>query len=450
MKIAVDFSNDFFVSHREGICVYNAFLIQSLLENYPDISIDIFTNEINIPELKIGMETYYNKFKNRISFITPLQQMKKWYKINYIKYFLYCLKQQIYALRAAISKKEKYIMRKNKIKDKKNFLIMGSIKSLFDFAACSEADIVFCDIVNLKTMHYFKCPKVFMLHDLFTITLADLFRESTPNIDEINQNAINNLMQYAAEKAYFVTSGKYIRNENLLKYITNISADKTFIIPFPPMIRKIKAEHLLSEAEFRQKFNIKGTYIPYASQNRHNKNVILLLKALKRLKDKGINISIVTTGDFFILKKCADFIKQNNLKSNIIQIGSISESDLYALYKYASMAVIPTIIEGLGMSGQCLEALSFKTIPVIHAKSLGMKESLESVGLSFETADLNWVDLDDDKTLADKIEDVLSNPQPHIEKQKHIIDAYTLRTWSDVAHDYISIFNKAIKDNYHA
>ena len=79
-----------------------------------------------------------------------------------------------------------------------------------------------------------------------------------------------------------------------------------------------------------------------------------------------------------------------------------------------------------------------------------IKESLESVGLSMETADLNWVNLDDDKGLANKIENILSNPEPHIEKQKHIIEAYTKRTWADVAHDYMDVFEKVIgkgKDN---
>ena len=131
----------------------------------------------------------------------------------------------------------------------------------------------------------------------------------------------------------------------------------------------------------------------------------------------------------------------------IIETGSLSEQDLYALYKYANLTVIPTIIEGPGMPQQTLETLILKNIPIIHSKAWGIKESLESVGLSMETADLNWFDLDDDKTLAQKIEDVLNNPAPHIKKQKHILSAYTKRTWEDTACDYMKVFEKAINEN---
>lgn len=447
MNIAFDFSSKKIVPFREGICVYNAFLFQALLENYPDVSIEIFTNEINVPEIKRGMAAYYSKFEKRIEFVTPQSKPAKWHEISWGKFVGYSLKQLFYSLLLFIEKKEKYGKKKKNLLDKKKALFSIEIKSLSELASESNADVVFSDFVTLNVGNYFKCPKVFMLHDLFTIPLADLFRDSVSNIDEINQNAVENLQQYANEGAYFITSGKYIRDEQLLKYIKNLPMGRTMVIPFPPMIRTFKLDSLMTEKEFRDRFKINGAYIPYASQNRPNKNVILLLKALKRLKDKGIQITVVTTGDFCNIKKCAEFIDKNSLGNYIRQIGTISEDELYALYKYSSMVVVPTIIEGLGMSGQCLEALSFGSIPVVHAKSWGIKESLESVGLSMETADLNWVDLDDDKGLADKIEDVLSNPYPHIEKQKHIIEAYTKRTWADVAHDYMNVFKQAIKEN---
>ena len=448
MKIAYDFSYDYQVSHREGICVFNSFVFQSLLENYSDVSIEIFTNEINIPELKKGMASYFEKFQNRIRFITPQQRMLKWYEISWNKYLFYTLKQNFYSLLSVVlkRKKEKYKQKRGTARDKKKNLLI-KIKSLSDLASESKADVVFGDFVSLKLSHCFKCPKIFMLHDLFTIPLADLFREAMPNIDEINRYAVDNLKQYADEETYFITSGKYIRDEQLLKYVTNLTPDRTTVIPFPPMVRDFKPDQLISEDEFRDKFKINGAYIPYASQNRPNKNVILLLKALKRLKDKGMEISVVTTGDFYNMKKCSDFIKQNGLEKNILQIGTVSEDELYALYKYCTLCAVPTIIEGPGMPQQVLEPLKIGNIPVIAAKSWGIEESLEAVGLSVETADLNWVDLDDDIGLADKIEEVLSNPEPHIEKQKHIIEVYTKRTWADVAHDYRTIFEKAVRED---
>ena len=45
-----------------------------------------------------------------------------------------------------------------------------------------------------------------------------------------------------------------------------------------------------------------------------------------------------------------------------------------------------------------------------------------------------------------KIKEVLSNPQAHIEKQHHILDAYMKRTWKEVAEAYVKIFKQ--KSNF--
>ena len=42
------------------------------------------------------------------------------------------------------------------------------------------------------------------------------------------------------------------------------------------------------------------------------------------------------------------------------------------------------------------------------------------------------------------IEEVLKNPQQHIEKQKNILTAYTQITWEDVANNYINLFKLII------
>lgn len=447
MKIAIDQSfNVAGCFYREGIFVYNCFLAESLLANNKDLHIDIWCIEENVNEFKRVYSSAVEKYQNRIHFITQTIARKRWYQINLFKYVFCTIKQNLYETLYKITKNKHYYNRTNKWKSKKHNLCLFC--SLPELISKSDADVAFVDFVSLTGAHNFRGPKVFMLHDLFTIPLADLFRDLLTNIDELNKNAVDNLKQYADEGTYFVTSGTYIRDEELLKYVSNLSPKKTSVIPFPPMIKKFNANEILSEQEFRKKFHINGAYIPYASQIRPNKNVILLLKALNRLHKKGVKVSVVTTGDFYGLKECADYIHENHLENIVIQTGSLSENDLYALYKYASLAVIPTIIEGLGMSGQCLEALSFGTIPVIHAKSWGIKESLELVGLSMKKADLNWVDLDDDKGLAKKIEEVLKNPKTHIEKQKHIIDAYTKRTWDDVAHDYMNLFKKIINKKH--
>ncbi len=395
MKIAVDLSFGFYVSvYREGITVYNNFLFDSLLKLSPENKIEFWADAVNKEDF---FKCYQNLFDN-------------------------------YPDQTSVIFNEDELAFKQKIKT-------------------SNADIVFLDCVRFEHAHYSSAPKVFMLHDLFTIPLRDLFYQSVPNIDFINTAAVSNLSLYAKNRAFFVINSMYIRDNHLFKYVQNISPDKTNIISYPPMLRTFKTENILSEEEFKSKFNITTPYMPYPSQNRTNKNLIVILRALKRLKEKNIKITLVTTGRIGMVASNLKYVSENDIQDMILETGSLSEQDLYALYKYANLTVVPTIIEGPGMPQQTLETLMLKGIPVIHAKSWGIKESLESVGLAMETADLNWFELDDDEALALKIEEVLNNPTSHIEKQRHILAAYTKRTWEDTARDYMKVFEIAIAEN---
>lgn len=395
MKIAIDYSFSNVMKHsaREGIFKWNIFFLEALFRKFNSLSVEFWCIEANLEEFKSVHQNIIDKYKKRVSFITG-----------------------------------------------------ADIKDLIVKVQSTEADVVFVDFVLLAASHYVQKPTVFMLHDLLTIPLRDLFFEQVPTIDKINEEVLKNLSLYVKNGTNFVTSSSYIRNEHLFKYIKSVDPKKTTVIPFPPMIKTFQVENILSKNDFKSKFKISGAYIPYASQNRPNKNLIVFLRALKRLMDKKIKIQLVTTGTIRHNAQNTKYVNENNLQNMIIETGALSEADLYALYKYADMVVVPTIIEGLGMTGQCLEALKIGNIPVIHSKSWGMKESLESVGLSMKKADLNWFDLEDDETLANKIIDVLENPQSHIEKQKHIIDYYTKCTWDDTACAFMKVFKKAINE----
>ena len=173
--------------------------------------------------------------------------------------------------------------------------------------------------------------------------------------------------------------------------------------------------------------------------NRPNKNVILILKALKIVNDEGINIKLVTTGKMEACNSTAEFIKGNS--DLVVELSDLSMKELFCLYYYSEMVVCPNIIEGLGISAQCLEALSISK-PVIHAKSMGVSESLKNVGLNFDTAKLNWVELDDYIGLANKITYVLNNHEEVVRSQRNVYEAYSKLTWKDVANEYICIFEK--------
>ncbi len=461
MKIAVLYDYPFRVNvKREGIGVFTRFLLNSIMANYSDVEIEFWCYDFNRENVKSSFQDIFEKYPNRVTIFdnfsnwdyvpNALVQLCKYYQLiafNIIDF--------IDRIKFKIKKKDKYIHKRKfvqekikKLKDKNFHRIIGKenyndvlqqtlIKNVKKY---SKANVVFSIFVNLELGRFFNCPKFVQVHDLFTLPLFDLFKDDIENLADENKQVLNNLGEYALKGATFISSSMYVAQNHSLKYIPHITNNQISVIPFPPLIKDFNQSELLNKEDFKAKYNIASVYIVYPSQNRPNKNWIVILKAIKALRDEGMELQFVTTGRIDDVKITKEYVDKNNLRNLICEVGNLSEDELYALYKYADLQISSTIMEGMGISGQALEALKVGNIPVIHAKSLGIEDSLKSVGLNLETADLNWFDIDDDKKLVYLIKDVLSNKQLHINKQKHVLEAYQKRTWDDVAKEYYKLF----------
>lgn len=451
MKLACIF-DDKRISHfkGEGIHTYCSFLFDALLKNDDTFQMELYVYSFNMTNLIEMFGFLSKKYPGRISFIdeTVLTKDKKFYTYKYYKYVLFHNFFKFINMFFKISKCSNMILKyETKMKDGYCYNINKLKKNLKQAINASDADAIYVPFITYELGKEINKPTLIMVHDIFSLPLRNLFFSINPKIDKHNNQIIHNLAQYAAKKSVFISTSSYTVNEHLLKYIPNLKKEQTKVIPFPPLIRKFDKNKIIAKEAFKLKYKIDCKYIAYPSQVRPNKNFIVILKALNELAKEDIKIKLVTTGNFSNLEQTESYIVNNHLQEYVLETGKISEEDLFMLYKYSDMVVVSTIIEGLGISGQCLEALEVGGIPVIHSKAMGVEESLESVGLSFKSADLNWFDLDDYKTLAKKIKDVIDNPKLHIEKQKHIINAYSKTLWEGVSKNYYKIIEEELSKN---
>lgn len=450
MRVSIPYSFDKSIDiRREGIGVYVSLLVKALLDYFPDLEIEVWTYAFNKKNVYSLFKDAFEKYASRIKIYDDGVKCINSYHVMMIfcKYFV--LKRAFYKVLHLITRSRFYKEKLDKLKSKKengDWLPIKYRKNKIQekIKLLSHADVVYNFFVTIDMGLWFDCPKFVQVHDLFTMALKDLFAKHWNQRDlEMHNKIISDLLeQYAGQGAVFVSSSKYIAYEHSLKFIPGIHDNQVAVIPFPPLIKDFDTVDILNKKEFKNKYRIPGKYIAMPSQNRPNKNWGVILRALAELKKQGVCLYFVTTGHVGDIQYDGQLVKDLGIADLIIEVGSLSQKDLYALYKYSDLMVASTVIEGLGISGQALEALKAGSIPIIHAKSLGVAESLDAVGLTMDTADLNWFDLDDYKTLVEKIKDVLSNPESHIEKQKHILAAYLKRTWKEVADNYMKIFNK--------
>jgi glycosyltransferase involved in cell wall biosynthesis len=127
------------------------------------------------------------------------------------------------------------------------------------------------------------------------------------------------------------------------------SKTKLFVLPFAvthPDFSNEKIDDLLI------KYNLPKIYFLVPNQFWVHKNHIIILKAVKNLIEKGIDIKVAFTGknhdfrniDYF--KYLQNYIKDNKLQDNIFLLGFIDRKEQLCLMKNANAVIQPSLFEG--------------------------------------------------------------------------------------------------------
>lgn len=148
----------------------------------------------------------------------------------------------------------------------------------------------------------------------------------------------------------------------------------------------------------KEKYGIKDPYILYVGSIEARKNLLLLIKALKDLKE---NISVVAIGKQTPYMVTIDnYIRENNLHNRVKILNGIPFHELPAFYSMAALFVYPSFFEGFGIP--ILEA-QLAGIPVIAATG----SCLEEVGGPGSL----YTDPKNEHELRSLIESVLKEPK---------------------------------------
>ena len=100
------------------------------------------------------------------------------------------------------------------------------------------------------------------------------------------------------------------------------------------------------------KYGVNGPYYFCANQFWQHKNHLTLFKAIKALKDKGINIKVLFSGNTNDYRNknhfpmLMDFIKENGLEDNIKILGFIDRKEQLCLMQNSEAIIQPSLFEG--------------------------------------------------------------------------------------------------------
>lgn len=124
------------------------------------------------------------------------------------------------------------------------------------------------------------------------------------------------------------------------------------------------------ENAIRRKYDIQFPYILNVGSIEERKNLLLLIKAIKEIKE---DIHVIAIGKRTPYTHLVEkYIQENNLESRVRILNNVPFNELPAFYQMASLFVYPSHFEGFGIP--ILEALH-SNIPVIAATGSCLEEA---------------------------------------------------------------------------
>jgi glycosyltransferase involved in cell wall biosynthesis len=154
-------------------------------------------------------------------------------------------------------------------------------------------------------------------------------------------------------------------------------------------------QNSVQESAVKEKYNLPNRFILSVGTIEERKNLLLTVKALKKVDD----IKLVVVGkETKYTEQVKAYLTANNLSLRVMFLKDVTFAELPAIYQLASVFVYPSRYEGFGIP--VLEALNSGT-PVIATTGSCLEEAGGANSL--------YVNPDDDTSLAEKLNQVLSD-----------------------------------------
>lgn len=191
----------------------------------------------------------------------------------------------------------------------------------------------------------------------------------------------------------------------------------------------------ISYMTIRNKYSIPDKpYILSVGTVQPRKNYQRLIKAVKHLQQRGYDMALVIVGGKgWLDNPIYQAIIDENMQDSVIFTGFADDTDLPALYKYATVTALPSLYEGFGIP--ILESMAYGT-PVVTSNISSMPEAAGDAALLVDPYNVEEITdaiqrLMDDNELREQL------IQKGYERANHL-------TWDRAAKELIEIYQHVL------
>jgi glycosyltransferase involved in cell wall biosynthesis len=271
-------------------------------------------------------------------------------------------------------------------------------------------------------------PFVLTLHDLTPLTFAGERRRSWVSRQAYRQ-VLKHSLQYARE--VIVPSKSVARQVNEWSQTGNLT-----VIPhgLPDQFFSPMSDELSLDA-FCGKHQIERPYVLYVGNFRNHKNITNLLKGFADFQAEIEHVQLVLAGPITQVQRSAlqDLIDVWQLNDRVVITGELTDADLIRCYDGASIYILPSYLEGFGLTA--LEAAA-RGIPVIASQTLPVREFLGRAALTF--------DPHEPRQLTDALVHLWCNPLLAAEQSKRGQIIARTRNWAEVARETLAVYERSV------
>lgn len=274
-----------------------------------------------------------------------------------------------------------------------------------------------------------RCPSVITVHDLaFLLYPRFLTRESA---------RYYGLVDLAARQADHIIAVSESTKRDTVRLL-GVPENKITVIHeaahpiFSPMTNEIEL------ARVREHYRLPNNFILFVSTVEPRKNLPMLLRAFKRLRDnyKSNAVLAVAGNRGWLFEQVDQVLAELNLEDAVRFLGGVPNEELVYLYNAAKLFVFPSFYEGFGLPP--LEAMACGT-PVIVSNVSSLPEVVNDAGLLIHPEDVEELTVAMWRVLSDE------NLRNEL-RAKGLRRAQTF-SWQRAAKETLAVYRKVVENN---
>jgi glycosyltransferase involved in cell wall biosynthesis len=288
-----------------------------------------------------------------------------------------------------------------------------------------EADVMYVPYVPPpRTFPFPDIPTVYSIHDIQQVHFPEFF---TPEEHVVREASFAKCVDHAT---VIQASSRYMA-QDFCDHFPKLNESNVEVIPEGVDVELFTRD--VPGNDVVQRYGLPDSFLFTPAQLWHHKNHVTILKALNRLRERGLVLPWVLTGaEYNAAAGIFEYVRQNDLEDQIFYLGIVPFEDVIALHHRARVLVTASLYES-------------SSLPVLEAAAAGTPIVAGGIPPHEEMAEhleMRLFSPTDDAELARILEEAWENEESsraQVEANRKGVLRYS---WDNAARMYLQLFER--------